>query len=884
MENFDWIKYTHYYTDLNHITSKKNAWLHWINHGKMENRQFFYLVNEKNDNDMTIEVFDWKKYSFHNKDIQHKVHTKESAWNHWKIYGKIENREFFYIKNENKDIYYDWIPDFFDWQKYLLINKDVGDNYTTKEGAWYHWFMYGEEEKRPFYYLKSFNNNQNDVLFLDFNWKSYLLCNTDVSNIYTTKEGALYHFLNYGIHENRIYKIDNNILFDLMLIKNNKLNYDIYNICCYILKIQKSIIENENIEIFKYPLQTYQEHREFSTGWVEKDYLNNSNYSVSNNVVDNQPEIRNIDYKDTEFCNIYETFILILDLPETYTGGSKFFINEIITTYSKDTTFLILRNKENNVFQFNINNKYLFPNHYDYNSAVEFIQTIKHKIKKIFVNHTYGFPPYFMKELFNLQINISTITHDHFLWSDNPHLLYPEINQLVETNFCKYNINSFDTIITQNKHNLYLFKNDIKNVIICDLPDYKCSDEIIHTNNEQLVIGIIGAISDVKGSSFVYFLIEYLKKTDIKIVIFGKINGIPPEHCYPYKNIIELNNLLKTHKPNLLLETSLWPETYSYTLTLCMLTELPILSLKKPFQSVVENRLQNYEKTHYFKNFQDFLFLINNTNQSYFKTIKPTVYLNSFWDTFFLDKNKNSYFIENNENILDKIKNTIQKNVVLITSKIYISDNKFSYAGKRSIYDIKTRYQQTLHTINTVKKHIPNSFIILFDNSNFTEEEKTELHNMSDCFINITNNDTLNYFTNICEYKYLSDMCQQIYCYLYFLRHIDFGRIKHFFKISGRYYINDTFTYSEFDNSLNLFKKAMNIKDKNYYYTSFFKLSNAFLEEYFLKLMNIFENRGDFFNLDLEVIYSIHFSDNITLKDKLGITQIFSCWNKINDI
>ena len=26
---------------------------------------------------------------------------------------------------------------------------------------------------------------------------------------------------------------------------------------------------------------------------------------------------------------------------------------------------------------------------------------------------------------------------------------------------------------------------------------------------------------------------------------------------------------------------------------------------------------------------------------------------------------------------------------------------------------------------------------------------------MSDCFINIRNNDTLNYFTNNCEYKYL---------------------------------------------------------------------------------------------------------------------------------
>ena len=67
-------------------------------------------------------------------------------------------------------------------------------------------------------------------------------------------------------------------------------------------------------------------------------------------------------------------------------------------------------------------------------------------------------------------------------------------------------------------------------------------------------------------------------------------------------NINELNRLLEKYKPNLLLELSIWPETYSYTLTLMMLTQLPILSLKKNMSCVVENRLSKYDKYYIFEN------------------------------------------------------------------------------------------------------------------------------------------------------------------------------------------------------------------------------------------------------------------------------------------
>jgi hypothetical protein len=166
-----------------------------------------------------------------------------------------------------------------------------------------------------------------------------------------------------------------------------------------------------------------------------------------------------------------------------------------------------------------------------------------------------------------------------------------------------YDFNLFENIITQNEKNLYLFNNlsHLENIVVTELPDFKVNDETIITNNECTVIGVIGHISNIKGSDFLRYLIKCFKYTKIKIVIFGKLSNFNYKHCYPYDNINDLNNLLKIHKPNMLLECSLWPETYSYTLTLSMLTELPILILKKKYFGVIDNRIKNYDKKTYFK-------------------------------------------------------------------------------------------------------------------------------------------------------------------------------------------------------------------------------------------------------------------------------------------
>jgi hypothetical protein len=779
------------------------------------------------------------------------------------------------------------LPKDFNWKTYIKLNCDL-TLFNNKEEAIKHYLDYGSNEKRQY----TIN------IPIDFDWKIYIFLNHDLREI-TNKKDAINHYINFGFHENRIYKkeveiilrelINNkkiNIKDNLFLTLNTIIKYNVKSSDEFVNHSKTFFDKNKNIK-FNFPNIPYNKIA------IEDDL---SLYSYFNVLpyAHNHSQEKSIffDYKFIKFSNIYESFILILDLPEDFYGGSKFFINSIIDKYKKNQNFIILRSTRNNLIKININNNIFFNYEYDTIIIKKILEKIKEKITKIFINHIYGFSSDLINYLFDSNNKVSVITHDHYLFNSKDNktqLMYYEINRYIYKNKeFKYDLNLFENIITQNKKNLYLFKNatNLKNIVVSELPDFKESDEIIITNNNYTVIGVIGNISNIKGFDFVKYLIDYFEQTPIKIVIFGKLYDSNYEYCYPYNNIDELNNLLKKYKPNMLLECSLWPETFSYTLSLSMITDLPILVLQKKFSGVIQNRIKNYKKKYYFDNINDLLPLIIDNKQNYFKTIKPTIYFNKFWDNYFgsatcYEECKYEYYIKINKHKIEEVNN---KNVILITSKIYVSDKIFSYSKNRSLYTSEGRFEQTIKTILTIKEKIPDYFIVLFDNSNFTEEEGFLLNKSVDCFINITNDSILNYYTNDCEYKYLADLCQQINSYYYFFKLIDNTKIINFFKLSGRYYLNDEFNYNIFNNNCNIFKKNMNITDRDYYYTSFFKISNNFLQDYFFKLIYIFENKGKYFDLDLEVIYGKCLLDHMTVVDKLGVTQLISCSHEISNI
>ena len=154
------------------------------------------------------------------------------------------------------------------------------------------------------------------------------------------------------------------------------------------------------------------------------------------------------------------------------------------------------------------------------------------------------------------------------------------------------------------------------------------------------------------------------------------------------------------------------------------------------------------------------------------------------YNRYIIDRSTDNEFY----NIVKKTKlqiKSIYKNVVLITSKIIVSNNAFSYTKTRSIYSTEQRLLQTKNTIKTIREKIPNVCIFLIDNSEFNDKYKyinNELENICDVFINPVNNIELNYYTNVNKYKSIAEAYQIIY-FLDLFNKLDI-KYDQFFKIS----------------------------------------------------------------------------------------------------
>jgi hypothetical protein len=339
--------------------------------------------------------------------------------------------------------------------------------------------------------------------------------------------------------------------------------------------------------------------------------------------------------------NILDKFILVVDFNNAG-GGTSFFIESIISKYKKYQTLVIVRNNSSNIY-FTVNDEYNFEDLYNDTTAYQLLLNNVHKIEKIFVNHTMHHTQNFINSLFNLKVKIDLITHDFIsifgVWPN----LFNDTDYYLDGNTKKYyiDINRYDNIITQNKGNIYIYNNfieDKQKIIISSLPDYNKSNKLIKTNNNNIVIGIIGHISECKGLAVLKKIINFYSNTNIKFIVFGSTSINLFNNCYEYKNINELNELLITHKPNILIELSIWPETYSYTLTLGMITQLPIIYLKKNNYCTIEDRLSNYNKAYSFTTIEEFNRLIYKVKQDYFYTIEPVIYFNDFWNNYFVTK------------------------------------------------------------------------------------------------------------------------------------------------------------------------------------------------------------------------------------------------------
>jgi len=230
---FDWKTYYNTYkeTIVNEleieVKNRDVAWYHWKNFGKKNNLQFFKI--DKNviksfiDSDPEFAIFDWKQYIKNYLDLEKSISTKKQAWDHWIKHGKKEGRTWYSTDQvEDKSTETQEYKEF-DWNTYISNYQDLR-HFRDKTEAWKHWYNHGKFEGRTFQKMDSiglgvfFNANNSDELtqdnwtafeeqiykdFCDFDWVSYVENYEDLKSI-TNKLDAWEHWFFQGRLEGRI--------------------------------------------------------------------------------------------------------------------------------------------------------------------------------------------------------------------------------------------------------------------------------------------------------------------------------------------------------------------------------------------------------------------------------------------------------------------------------------------------------------------------------------------------------------------------------------------------------------------------------------------------------------------------------------------------------
>jgi hypothetical protein len=141
-----------------------------------------------------------------------------------------------------------------------------------------------------------------------------------------------------------------------------------------------------------------------------------------------------------------------------------------------------------------------------------------------------------------------------------------------------------------------------------------------------------------------------------------------------------------------------------------------------------------------------------------------------------------------------------KKNITLIPSIIDTPDIPLSYHHTRSVFTKQERFEQTKATIESVKNRIPNNKILVIECSPLTEEENLYFLENTDIFINLYDLHDKSYIEKIhSNSKSMGEGTMTIYALEYLLTYkIEYDTL---YKLSGRYRLNDKFSYDTYANN-----------------------------------------------------------------------------------
>ena len=565
------------------------------------------------------------------------------------------------------------------------------------------------------------------------------------------------------------------------------------------------------------------------------------------------------------------------------TGGGSIKYLDDITKYYKNPTFIYI-NSSNQFNKYKINNNsILFLQHlFDTDIELNFIFELKKKYLCKLIISIHDF--YWIDTKLKYSFNNPTSWEYNYLKTDL--IIHDDIINIFKIADDIIHPSQF----TYNIYSKYFSTNNFKLILHNDYKIDYSTKYIPKIIANTINIGVLHSYSIYKGS-------EYINKLKLKYTKYSNyiINWLIVGQNIPLYNEIEFYDYVKKYNLHCLTYLNKWGETWCYSLTKAINSGLPIIynnfgAFKERIPSNIEHYFLVYENENetesksetdinkLYNIFEKMLEYIIDNNGKFNKYVdnKKIIY-NEYYDKLFF----------NQINLIDKfaLSNGIDieyKDVILITSKIIVSNNVLSYTNNRSIYTTDERFNQTIKTIESIKKYLPNAYIILFDNSKIDINKINILNSSVNLFINLIDNSELEYYTNEFPNKGYGELMQTKYA----LKYIKNLNIKQFFKISGRYLINNTFNYKDYDNVFNIFKKNSSVTDRKYYYTSFYKISANNFNEYYNTINSLCEyikNNRSYDKIDHEVYLPKNISNFIKITN-LGITQNIAIWNQCDNI
>jgi hypothetical protein len=217
-------------------------------------------------------------------------------------------------------------------------------------------------------------------------------------------------------------------------------------------------------------------------------------------------------------------------------------------------------------------------------------------------------------------------------------------------------------------------------------------------------------------------------------------------------------------------------------------------------------------------------------------------------------------------------------NLFVITSVINISNGPFTYTDIRSLYTCEERFEQTKQTIQTIKEKVPNVKILHVECSNINSEQQNYIINNVDYFINLYDDE---YIRNIIDGK--SKSMGENTLLLNAINYIKFHDIEYdnFYKISGRYFLNDQFNYDNYNNDKLIYSDTKTGCDYDIH-TSLYKIPKSYVTKYYKYIIDNINSLEDGFCAELfyGLFLKNHVDSEYKIKvDKLGVSGKVAVFN-----